>query len=479
MLPVTPRGITHRAHQARSVILPVPFRPRNPSFVPRRLRARSLVVLGFVSACAGPLPSAFPSAAAARAGAGDLFASLATRFTNVERAPRFEAARRKLSRSALSPSGIFDDASVWTSTTPDGVRTLELEAGAVGGAYHFTPRAGAPAPEHVGDARHIIRLARAPDGSYQWATNVEHNVGRFRAAAGPETFTAALGRLEQPGTAVRAELQSTFPRTTAALGRLASLDEIQTASVGDGTTRVDLRVTVHPEQLRAAGFGAFAGYVDKYVGGTHWSLALDDGHGGRWADLRSTGGRMQLRLRLRDGQLQTLDGAARPMPDNVVIRLDAYTRVLMFDVGAEQLVGNLTFVHAPRERGWAVRWRQPPKWHIPFGMRHLITGALDRPFTGAGMRTDVILRDPATGAAASGVAASSGSPSGGTAASTSTLLVRQFEATVQESALVRWFGGIGARAMSDLDTRVESEEDRVFADVFRALRADVEAAYSR
>ena len=439
--------------------------------MPVRLRVRYLAPLCCFAACAGPLPPAFTSTAAARAASADLFSSLAARFTNVERAQRFEVARRKLSRSALSPSSIFDDASVWTSTSPDGVRALELEAIATGGAYHFTPRAGVLAPERVGDARHVIRLARAADGSYLWATTVEHNVGRFRAAAGPETFTGALGRLEQPGPAVRAELQSTFPRTSAALGQLASLDEVQTTPLGDGTTRVDLRVSVRPDHLRAAGFAAFAGYVDKYVGGTRWAMALDDGHGARWADLRSTGGQMQLRLRLRDGQLQTLDGVARAMPDNVLLRTDAYTKVLMFDVGAEQLVGNLTFVRTAHERGWAVRWRQPPHWHIPFGMRHLITGALDRPFTGAGMRMDVLLRDPG--------AVAGGTPATGVPSATSTLLVRQFEASVQESALVRWFGGIGARAMSDLDTRVESEEDRVFADVFRALRSDVEAAYTR
>ncbi len=419
------------------------------------------------AACAGALPPSLPTPPAARAATTDLFSAFAARFTNVDRAPKFDAARKKLSRYALSPSGIFDDASVWTSIAPDGTRALEVDASAApNGTYRFTPRSAPPAPERLGDGRHIVRLARAADGSYEWATSVEQDIGRFRAAAGPELTTAALARLEQPAPAVRAELQSTFPRTGAALGRLVSLDEVQTAPAGDGTTRVDLRMTVRPDRLRAAGLAAFAGYVDKYVGGTRWSMALDDGRGARWADLRSAGGKMQLQLRLRDGQLQTLEGVARPLPDNVLLRTDTYTHVLMFDVGAEQLVGNLTFVRVPSERGWSIRWRQPPHWHIPLGMRHLITGALDRPFTGAGMRTEIVLRDPSGGA------------TGGNAGAR-TLLVRQFDVSVQESALVRWFGGIGARAMSDLDSRVETEEDRAFADIFRALRADVEAAYTR
>lgn len=445
---------------------PAPRRPVRPGVA--ALIAAFATTAG-LQACAGPLPPAFVTPAAARASAGDLYTALATRFTNVERAPRFEAARQKIGRAALSPSGVYDDASVWTTVAPDGLRTLEVEAGSAGpsGPYRLTPRVDAPAPARLGDGRHVIRLARAPDGSYQWYTNVEQNVGRFRAADATDATTAALAQLEQPAAAVRAELQATFPRTGAALGRLFSLDEVQTAPAGEGTTRVDLTFGVRPERLRAAGLAGFAKYVDKYVNGTRWSMALEDGHGARWAELQNGGGALKLRLRLRGGQLQTLDGAPRALPDNVLLRSDLYTRVLLFEVGAERLVGNLTFVRGPRERGWSVHWRQAPRWHIPLGMRHLITGALDRPFAGSGMHTDIVLRDPTPG----GVTA--GATGGGT------VLVRQFDVVVQESALVRWFGGIGARAMADLEGRAEQEQDRFVADMLRALRADVEAAYTR
>ncbi len=429
--------------------------------LPRSTRSLiGLTLLALAPACAGPLPASFTSPATGRAAATDLLTSYADRFTNVERAPRFESARQKLSRFALSPSGIYDDAAVWTSTAADGSRALEVEATTVGGQYQLTPRANAPIPDRLGDGRHTIRLARAADGVYQWATSVEHNVGRFHAAAGTDVFVAALARLEQPAATVRAELPTTFPRTSAVLGRLFSLDAVRTAPDVDGTTRVDLQISARPERLRAAGMPAFGSYVDKYVNGTRWALALEDGHGARWADLRSAGGKMELHLRLRDGQLQTLDGAPRAIPDDVLLRTDLSTKFLLFDVGAEQLVGDFTFVRTPRERGWSVRWRQPPHWHIPLGMRHLINGALNRPFSGTGMHSAFLLRDPASGA-------------GGT------LLVRQFDVTVQESTLVRWFGSIGARAMSDHSTAVETEENRLFADVFRALRADVDAAYTR
>ncbi len=429
-------------------------------------RARRLALLPIVlaaAACAGPLPSSLPTPAAARAATGDLFGAFASRFTNVERGSRFETARQKIGRAALSPSGVYDDASVWTTITPDGPRTLEVEAGAAGGQYRFTPRVDAPVPARLGDGRHVIRLARAADGSYQWSTDVEQNVGRFRGADAFDATAAALTQLEQPAAAVRAELQTTFPRTGAALGRMFALDDVQTASAGDGTTRVDITIGVRPERLRAAGLAGFAKYVEKYVNGTRWSMSLEDGRGARWGELQNGGGALKLHVRVRGGRLQTLDGTPRALPDNVLLRSDFATKVLLFEVGADRFVGNLAFVHAGRDHGWSIHWRQPPRWHIPLGMRHLITGALDRPFAGTGMRSDLLLRDPVPAA---------GAPAG-------TVLVRQFDVTVQESALVRWFGGIGARAMSDLEGRAEQEQDRFVADLMRALRADVEAAYTR
>ena len=57
-----------------------------------------------------------------------------------------------------------------------------------------------------------------------------------------------------------------------------------------------------------------------------------------------------------------------------------------------------------------------------------------------------------------------------------TLLSREASVSVQESAIVRWLGGLGNSAMSDFAGRAEAEENRYVFDVLSALRADFVAA---
>jgi hypothetical protein len=205
---------------------------------------------------------------------------------------------------------------------------------------------------------------------------------------------------------------------------------------------------------------AFAAFVRKYVSASRLSLQVADGSGGgaRWLDLRAARDTVLVQLRLKDGALLALEGPARPLPARAELRSTAVTRYLMFDVGATDLAGELTTVRTARERGWQVRWRRAPQWKIPLGMRHLINGSLNRPFTGDGMQLALTLRDSDAG---------------------QTLLARRFDVAVQESAIVRWLGGLGSKAMSDLSGRAEVEEDRFVAEVLRAMAADVAAALAR
>jgi len=46
---------------------------------------------------------------------------------------------------------------------------------------------------------------------------------------------------------------------------------------------------------------------------------------------------------------------------------------------------------------------------------------------------------------------------------------------VQESAIVRWIGGIGNSAMRDVTVRVEKQKDQFFYDALAALGADLSA----
>jgi hypothetical protein len=335
------------------------------------------------------------------------------------------------------------------------VRFLEVEAGPLPGRYQFTARQGAPAPDRPGEGRHVMRLTEVGDGVYTWNTMVEHAVGRVRANDVATVTTAALARLERPAPQLRQELQTTLPRTSVALGRLFALDSVRSVPVGDGSTRLDLRFTLDPDRLQGAGMPAFAGYVRKYLSTSKLDAELGDGRGARWLATHAERNVVTVRLRLRDGRLLALDGPARPMPAAVELRTSAITKFSIFEVGATNFVGDLATVRGAHERGWRVRWRRPPAWKIPLGVRHLINGSLNRPFAGEGMQMSLVLRD-ADGA--------------------QTLLTRHFDVSVQESAIVRWFGNLGSKAMSDLAGRAEAEQDRFIAEALRAMVADVHAA---
>ena len=53
------------------------------------------------------------------------------------------------------------------------------------------------------------------------------------------------------------------------------------------------------------------------------------------------------------------------------------------------------------------------------------------------------------------------------------MVAREFELTVRESAIVRWFGSLGNAALSDFRQGAEREADRFVGELWSALRADV------
>lgn len=433
--------------------------PRCVLRLPRSVRSALALTGAAVGALAGSAcgraPAAFgPTTAAARTHGEDFFGGLAIRFQDVQRTPKFAAGRAKLGRFALSPSKLMGDTVVWTTATGDGVRLLELEGRPDGSRYWFVARSGAPAPDRPGEARHLIRLLPQRDGVYQWNTVVEHAVGRVRADEVADALVLALSRLGRPGRDVRAELRSAMPRSSAALGRLFSLDSVASTPLGDGTWDVGLRIQVHPERLKAT-MPAFAAYVDKYVSPSRYRFELVDGRGGRWLQAEARKRVLTFRLRLKDGELVDMDGPPRPLPDALQLRGEAFLHVMLWDVGVSDWRGDFTFVRSAHERGFAVRWHERPDWHLPLGVRHLINGTLDRPFAGPGMQLRLTVRDADAG---------------------QTLVLRRFDVAVQESAIVRWLGGIGGRAMEDFAGTAEAEENRFTADALLGLRHDLTAA---
>ena len=397
-----------------------------------------------------------PDITSAKVHANALAAAIEARFTNVVRTPKFSAARKRIARYAFAPSKLEQDTSLWTAmrTIRAGAdRDLEVQAGLRGAQYVFTARPGVPVPVRIGDSRHLIELEQLGAQDWAWRTRVDHAVGAMPPSRADDIFRALFHSAERPAVAVRADYHAALPRTTAALGRLLTIDSIGTAPQGDGSTLVTLQITVSGDRL-TRGFPAFAKYISKYVEPARYRFRLADRNGSDWFDADARNQLLTVRFRSRDGQLQPIVGAARRMPDTLQLTVDALAKISFFTVGVTTMQGEFVHTRGARERGWAMHFTKDPEWHLPLITERLLRSPLRRPFEGSGVLFTLGFR---TG------------PEG------QTLLSREFDFAVRESAIMRFLGTLGFAAMSDYAGKVEEEESRFIAESMAAFRADIDA----
>ena len=417
----------------------------------------TLICIAGLAACHGMPTALGTDRRTARNNADAMFEAFANRFDNVQRAPKFFQARSKLARFALSPSGVYGDTSVWTSPGPDSARTLTLSGTHTAGGYTFTPRTTVPVPSVTGDSRHVIRLRRRGESEYEWITVVDHAIGPVRANDVAAAITALLAAPEQVAASrMRAENHTLFPQTTRVLGELFSLDTVRTTPSLDGGTAVLVRFHMDPDRIKQTRPN-FAKYLDKYVTPARYRMRLQDARGATWLDASGSDNAFTLSYRVRNGTLLALSGPARPIPDSLQIAFDFSAKFMIFRVGVSRLIGDFAFVRSADERGWSMRFRHEPDWHFPLAVNTLIRTSLRHPFEGDGMTVRIAVRD---------------------ASAPQSLLTREAGVAVQESAIVRWLGGLGNSAMSDFAGRAEAEENRFTFEVLSALRADFVAALS-
>jgi hypothetical protein len=110
------------------------------------------------------------------------------------------------------------------------------------------------------------------------------------------------------------------------------------------------------------------------------------------------------------------------------------------------------------DRGYSFVSRHEPNWDLPFITERLIRSPLRRPFEDEGAVFRILVRD---------------------SASAQSTLGRHVHFNVQESAIMRFIGGLASHAMGDLDAKVEADEDRFIRDLFTALQADLKAQAPR
>jgi hypothetical protein len=421
---------------------------------PLRLAAICVLVLS-ITACRDTF-AGFGAGLRGRAAAEQAFDAIADRHLAVLRNGRYEYARLRLTKAALSPSRVFDDSAAWTAMTGN-VRLLEVFGTVNDGRYSMSARSSVPAPARPGDGRHVTSLARLSDNQFRWETTVDYAIGSVRpgdvAMVISRLFAAGEGRTERE---VRAQLAASAPRTSAALGSLFTLDSLKPTTLADGSTVVTVGIAINSTALRHR-LPAFAEYIRKYVEPTSYHVVIADRATVPFIDIAQRDRYLTIRLRTLGGKLMPLTGAARPIPDSLLVLADFRARVKIFHVGFHDLVMELVNQsQGDRERSWAVTAHREPKWDLPLVTARLLRAPLRRPFTGEGALFRIGVR-----------ASDNGGP---------TVIMRQSHLTVQESGILNFLNSLGNTAMSDFEGAVEREQNIWLRELFLALRDDARAA---
>jgi hypothetical protein len=420
---------------------------------PRLARLSAATALPLVVAACRDATSAFGSnPATARQNADDFVGAYASRLTNVTRTPKVSYIRLNLGRSTLIPSRVFGDTAIWTARLGDSTRIAAYNGAFTGERYYFFARTPPDRLDKPADSFHSTRLRRLSRDEYEWTTIADFVLGRSDAAVLPTLLARALRAAESQGAdGVRADYRSNFRRTTAALGRLYSIDSLRITRDNEGASHYALTISANPDKLRRSHPG-LADYIKKYIDRTRMRIVITDRRGARWFDLSVRDKRVHMRLRSRNGELAPLDGSVRSLPDSLIVRTDFATHILLFDVGFRNLVADLSVVRGEGERFWELRSTREPEWDLPPLTRRFIRTPLRRPFMGAGVNFRIGVRETENGP---------------------TLFSRRALLRVQESALIRFLGRLSGTAMSDFYGKSEMDENSFNGDAFRALRADL------
>jgi len=410
------------------------------------------------SSCRDTFRVVGPNAAVAENRAAQLFTALAARYSLVERDPKYDAARMRLSKAALVPSKVFDDTVVWSAHPSAGARVLFIQGALTDGRYRLEARPTPAAPVRAGESRHSISLQRVAERVYRWDTSVDFAIGSITAADVDAAFGALIGAVEgRAERDVTADYRGAFPRTAAAFGRGFSIDSLHVTPGALGTAGVMLTIGFHPERM-APTHPAFASYLDKYLQPARYRLTLTDASNAVMFDVIGRDRALTLRYRVQRGRLVSLYGPPRPLSDTLQLHADLSAKVKMFRVGFHNLLTEFVITRTPHERAWTIVARREPDWDLPLATEHVIRSPLRQPFEGAGSLFQIGVRD---------------------SAGAQTLLGRRARLEVQESAIMRFIGSLGAHAMSELADRTEVEQDRFLREGFVALQADIRALSTR
>ena len=417
----------------------------------------STLAVGFVSAlsaCREVAPAFGPNLPFAKQNADEFFYSVGSRFTNIQRPQRILRARQQFGHYALTPSGIYNDTTIWLSIGPDSARLFGDEGHFAVDRYIVNTALSNEAPDALTESREIVRLRKLSDNEYEWFTNVEVALGRIGAKHVADVLTAALDAGEgKTSAAIRANYTSSFPHTVAALGRLFTIDTLRVTPDAEGATTFDIAIRLTPDILKET-MPHYASYIDKYISKGKYHITLTDKSGAHWFDAAAANYYMHFKVRSKNGHFMPIEGGIRSMPEDLTIQLDMSMKIALFTVGWTDMIGDFELIDTPHERGWQMRFAKEPNWHLPPTVGTLLKSPLRRPFLGQGIPVRISVRD------------NPGSQ---------TILNRRGSLVVQESGILRFLNHLSGTAVGDFLGASEREANRFNADAFRALRQDVAA----
>ena len=380
-----------------------------------------------------------------------MFAALGARVTEPIRNDKYQAARIKLYGAAMIPSRVFDDSSVWTAATSS--RRMLLVGGRLdAGRYRLDAARSVAPPSQPAESRHLISLTRLSDDEFAWDTDVPFAIGTITArqigALTGALLASAEGRTEAE---MRADYRSAAPHSSAILGQLFTVDSIRTKTLEDRSTAASYAVTMNPDGV-AARFPHFAAYLRRYIltGRMKWSLT--DHAGNAYLDAAAANGHLSLKVRTLGGEMVALAGPPRAMPDSLLLNGAMTMKVRRFTIGFHDYHADFTVVRTDHERALNIVSRVEPKWSLPLITERLLGTPLRRPFEGSGAQFRIGVRDSSGG---------------------QTILSRRLHLEVEESAILRFIGRLGATAVADYQGDAEREQLAWLREVFAALVADI------
>jgi hypothetical protein len=186
-----------------------------PNFV--RFITLAGVIAFPVSACREAAPAFGPNIQLAKQNAEEFFYSVGSRFTNIQRPQRILRARQQFGHYALTPSGVYNDTTIWLSIGPDSARLFGDEGHFSIDRYIVTTSLTQTPPDALAESREVVRLRKLSENEYEWFTNVEVALGRISARHLADVVAAALAAGEgKTPAAIRANYNASFPRSAIA-----------------------------------------------------------------------------------------------------------------------------------------------------------------------------------------------------------------------------------------------------------------------